>query len=105
MLSSLVRIVALLVLCVMAIGATAQSVPDWARPADITVGPDPPGPPDSPHGPHPHCPPGVPNPNACSGNPHPVPIDGGLSLLALAGGAYAVRRLRKNREEGDESDE
>lgn len=26
-----------------------------------------------------------------------VPLDGGLSLLALAGGAYAVRRLR-NRE-------
>ena len=26
--------------------------------------------------------------------PAPVPIDGGLGLLALAGGAYAVKRLR-----------
>ena len=26
-----------------------------------------------------------------------VPVDGGLGLLALAGGAYAVRRLRAGR--------
>ena len=25
----------------------------------------------------------------------PVPLDGGLGLLALAGGAYAVRKLRQ----------
>jgi len=25
----------------------------------------------------------------------PVPLDGGLSLLALAGGAYAMKRLRQ----------
>ncbi len=27
----------------------------------------------------------------------PVPVDGGLTLLAVAGGAYAVRRLRARR--------
>ena len=25
----------------------------------------------------------------------PVPVDGGLTLLAVAGGAYAVRKLRQ----------
>ncbi len=29
--------------------------------------------------------------------PTQAPIDGGLSLVALAGGAYAVSRLRKGR--------
>ncbi len=29
--------------------------------------------------------------------PDQAPIDGGLSLLALAGGAYAVKRLRNNK--------
>jgi hypothetical protein len=28
------------------------------------------------------------------GNPSQAPIDGGLSLVALAGGAYAYRKLR-----------
>lgn len=28
-------------------------------------------------------------------DPPAVPIDGGLGLLALAGGAYAVRKLRQ----------
>lgn len=81
MLSPLVRIVALLVLCVLGVEATTQTVPDWARSADGTVaqapdafgGGDPPPPPPP---------------------PPQVPIDGGLGLLALAGGAYAVRRLR-----------
>ena len=27
--------------------------------------------------------------------PDPVPLDGGLGLLALAGGAYAARKLRQ----------
>lgn len=27
-------------------------------------------------------------------NPDPAPIDGGLSLLAAAGGAYAIKSLR-----------
>jgi hypothetical protein len=39
-------------------------------------------------------PPGLP------GAPDQAPIDGGLSLLAAAGGAYAIKKLRnKNREE------
>lgn len=33
---------------------------------------------------------GVPDPPT-----EPVPVDGGLALLVLAGGAYAVRRLRR----------
>ena len=35
------------------------------------------------------------------GDPDCIPIDGGLSLLALAGGGLAVARLRKRREEED----
>ncbi|MFW6348465.1 MAG: PID-CTERM protein-sorting domain-containing protein [Cyclonatronaceae bacterium] len=35
------------------------------------------------------APPGFP------GDPDQVPVDGGLSLLAAAGGAYALRRLRQ----------
>ena len=35
------------------------------------------------------APPGFP------GDPDQVPIDGGLGLLAAAGGAYALRRLRQ----------
>ena len=47
------------------------------------------GTPGSPSGP-----PGLPN----NGGPvQAVPVDGGLSLLAAAGGAYAVRRLRARR--------
>ncbi|MFV1883804.1 MAG: PID-CTERM protein-sorting domain-containing protein [Balneola sp.] len=36
------------------------------------------------------------------GAPSQAPIDGGLGLLAAAGGAYALKKLRdkKNREEG-----
>ena len=30
-------------------------------------------------------------------SPPPIPIDGGLGLLALAGGALAVRKLRSSR--------
>lgn len=30
-------------------------------------------------------------------NPDPAPIDGGLSLLAAAGGAYALKKLRDKR--------
>lgn len=32
-----------------------------------------------------------------------IPIDGGLSLLALAGGGLAVARLRKRREEEEDA--
>ena len=37
------------------------------------------------------------------GDPAPVPVDGGLSLLALAGAGYAAHRLRR-REQDDEAD-
>jgi len=36
-------------------------------------------------------PPGFPS------DPDAVPIDGGLGLLAAAGGAYALNKIRKNR--------
>ena len=36
-------------------------------------------------------PPGLPT------NPSQVPIDGGLGLLAAAGGAYAIKKLRDKR--------
>ena len=48
---------------------------------------DPPGFPGTPGGPS--GPPSLPN------APQQVPVDGGLSLLALAGAAYGVRRLRR----------
>lgn len=60
-----------------AASASAQSLPDWAaphKPASPTAAPQ-----------------AVPDPPA---EPTPVPLDGGLGLLALAGGAYAARRLR-----------
>jgi hypothetical protein len=33
---------------------------------------------------------------ALPGAPQQAPVDGGLTLLAAAGGAYAWRRLRRN---------
>jgi hypothetical protein len=33
-----------------------------------------------------------------------VPVDGGLSLLALAGAGYAARKLRQSSDEEDEAD-
>jgi len=43
--------------------------------------------------------PGLPNP------PDQAPIDGGLSLLAAAGGAYAVKKLRDKKKTQDELQE
>ncbi len=34
-------------------------------------------------------------------NPNPAPIDGGLGLLAAAGGAYAMKKLRDKKNKGD----
>ena len=47
--------------------------------------------------PHPalNAPPGLP------GGPQQTPVDGGLGLLAVAGGAYALRKLRRNSEPAD----
>ncbi|HCD53787.1 MAG TPA: hypothetical protein DEQ34_15165 [Balneolaceae bacterium] len=33
------------------------------------------------------------------GSPDPAPIDGGLGLLAAAGGAYAIKKLRDKSKE------
>lgn len=33
------------------------------------------------------------------GEPHPLPVDGGLSLLAAAGAGYALRKLRTEGED------
>ena len=35
-------------------------------------------------------------------NPDPAPIDGGLSLLAAAGGAYAIKKLRDKKKDEEE---
>ena len=56
-----------------------QSLPGWAAPSA-------PPPPSASSG-MPPDPPGAPA--------QEVPLDGGLALLALAGGAYAARRLRQ----------
>ena len=62
--------------------AAAQSVPGWAAPSSPSAAPAP--------AVNQMQPPGTPG----SGAPTQVPLDGGLTLLALAGGAYAVRKLR-----------
>lgn len=67
--------------------AVSSSLPDWAAPSAPVDRPSPSvesvafGPPN---------PPGV---------PAQVPLDGGLGLLALAGGAYAARKLRQRTRE------
>jgi len=37
---------------------------------------------------------GVPGPPVFPGTPDPAPIDGGIGLLAAAGGVYAIKKLR-----------
>ena len=39
------------------------------------------------------------------GNPSQVPIDGGLGLLAAAGGAYAVKKLRTRKKRNPNFDD
>jgi len=36
--------------------------------------------------------------------PDDIPVDGGLSLLALAGAGYAARKLRQSSDDDDEAD-
>ena len=57
--------------------AVAQEMPSWAAPQELTDDPPPPSAPSPP------------------GDPSPVPVDGGLALLALAGAGYAAHRLRR----------
>jgi len=75
----MLRLLPLAVLLSLAAPASAQSLPDWAAPTTHATPPptDPGGSPGTP---------GTPTQS--------VPIDGGLGLLALAGGAYAARKLR-----------
>ena len=79
------RSAVLLALMFCSLPAASQSLPDWAQPSMQPAqgtstlqnhggGGDPPDPP-----------------------PDPVPLDGGLGLLALAGGAYALRELKRQR--------
>ena len=64
----------------------AQSLPEWGSPLE---------PAPSIEGPTAHAaPPGTPGGGT---NPPQVPIDGGLGLLALAGAAYAGRKLHRAR--------
>ena len=65
---------------------TATALPDWAAPgpppsytSEAAAASAPPNPPSA---------------------PAQVPLDGGLGLLALAGGVYAARRLRARGAEG-----
>ena len=37
-------------------------------------------------------------------NPDPAPIDGGLGLLATAGGAYDMKKLRDKKHQGEIDD-
>ena len=70
----------LLLALFLAVPVAAQSLPSWGRPTeaadDLFIDPND----------------GV-TPGAAPA-PVEVPVDGGLGLLALAGGAYAARRLR-----------
>ncbi|GAB5533800.1 MAG: hypothetical protein Rubg2KO_00490 [Rubricoccaceae bacterium] len=58
----------------------ALGLPDWAAPSVPSAEAPAVAPVDGP---------GLPS------APTPVPLDGGLGLLALAGGVYAARRLRQ----------
>ena len=80
MLRSLFIVFVLSVAPLAAAPAIAQSLPDWAAPVEPSEPVEAPPPVES-----------VPNPP-----PAPVPVDGGLALLALAGGAFALRRLRRS---------
>lgn len=96
-----------LVLALAPLAVSAQAVPRWAAP--VSQGDDPRpldersrslpltrsgpvGGPGLPGGNNPNAPGGSGGTHVPAGS---VPVDGGLAWLALAGGAYAVRRLRR----------
>ena len=75
---------ALLTLVLMWTGSvSAQSLPDWAAPSGPTPSQTQAQPPPPPGG----------GPGGAA--PAQVPLDGGLTLLALAGAGYAARKLRQ----------
>lgn len=65
----------------------AQQVPEWAAPAM-----------DNPYESNGPAIEAVDGPGL-PGTPAAVPLDGGLSLLALAGAGYAAKKLRDRRED------
>lgn len=79
------RLLILLALFVAApaFAEASQNLPDWAAPSAEAVAPAP----DASFA----LPPNPPAP------PAPVPLDGGLTLLALAGAGYAAKRLKDRR--------
>lgn len=85
-----VLLLSLATLLVAAPGALAQRLPSWAEAPPPAVAP-PEGESTGAESP----------PNWGSidlpDDPDPIPVDGGLALLALAGAGYAARRLRHAR--------
>jgi hypothetical protein len=73
----------LLLVAPAASAAGPQSLPDWASPS-ATAAPAPTA----------DMTPGTPSPPQPPAEPPAVPLDGGLSLLALAGAGYATKKLR-----------
>ncbi len=75
---------ALLMAAPAAFAAGPQSVPSWASPSASAVAP-------TEQATNMMPPPNPPTP------PAPVPLDGGLTLLAVAGAGYATKKLRARR--------
>ncbi len=71
------------------VGDASHALPNWNEALSGRGADDPPGFSEAPVGMA--RPPGLPS------APTQVPVDGGLGLLAAAGGSYAVRRLRTSR--------
>ena len=83
----IMRIAVVLGLVLAAAAApAAQTLPDWGAPLESSPNPPVAEGPTSNLGP-----PGTPGTQP----PTQVPLDGGLGLLAIAGAAYAARRLRQ----------
>lgn len=79
------RILALFALAALVAGPVlAQSLPDWAEPSGPAAPEAQMMPPPAPGG-------------GGGSAPTQVPLDGGLSLLALAGVGLAARKLRQSR--------
>ena len=74
--------VALWALPVAAEDPSSNGLPSWASPSEPSARSQS------------SAPQAVPSPPYNGSAPKRLPVDGGLGLLALAGGAYAVRRLR-----------
>lgn len=85
------RLSLLLALLAAVPAASGQSLPTWAEPSSPTPASSDPAPVEAIGGPGFY----VLDDGAVPDDPTLVPVDGGLGLLALAGGAYAAARLRR----------